>query len=715
MYLLDLFHEHAALSGTGAVQILRDAQRIAKWTFLPPTATGRELLRMAALSCSGRPQAQKILADLGAEMLVAPPGPLRLEVGVALHYPKDGLPGVKGSVVRGCGLDITPAGEVRYRGASTFTRLPRSTSIFIAYGRRARSHFFLGYGATPQAESRTVFDFSDPWHLNIRSASLFTPMAGLSNPVVVLDWIRNKGIRLSRYPKRKTLESLTEKLDTHLALDARQWLTLECCLASVWDGLAHWRQSVLLPVLDMVRHVLDANPHVGHPLEEPVLILLDRPDSFCPGEHLPSWLDLLDALFPQAQFLVTLPEPLRQNLSAAVRNAGLDWPRVPATPAATPPATPSAPPSVPPGAPRVLPTRDTVALVHIDGRLPNFALMKVSGYFKSQGRQVELFRRARPCKIYSEVWASCIFHLSNSESPVRRLRKRFGDRLRLGGSGVDVEQRLPPEMEAAEPDYDLYPCLGDRAIGFLTRGCTNNCAFCIVPRKEGTVRQVAELDGLLGGRDKLILLDDNILAHHSGPDFLREMARRNIAVNFNQTLDLRLVDQPIARLLRQVRAMNATFSRPCLHFSLNNAENLEPIRRKYDLLGFHSRDNVEFICMYGFNTTLEEDVARFRFLRTLPGAYVFTQRYRPFPGAPAPAEIDYFGPNPDPLLDDLVRIIFPQNMKSMEIYYRWISRLYAEKYGRLHTNLVDTIFRYNNRDRKGRYLATLAGTRPMPM
>ncbi|WP_084605190.1 hypothetical protein [Desulfonatronum thioautotrophicum] len=53
--------------------------------------------------------------------------------------------------------------------------------------------------------------------------------------------------------------------------------------------------------------------------------------------------------------------------------------------------------------------------------------------------------------------------------------------------------------------------------------------------------------------------------------------------------------------------------------------------------------------------------------------------------------------------------------KRLEIYYRWISRQYAEKYGHLHANLVETIFRYNNRDRKGHYLVTLAGTRPMPM
>ena len=59
------------------------------------------------------------------------------------------------------------------------------------------------------------------------------------------------------------------------------------------------------------------------------------------------------------------------------------------------------------------------------------------------------------------------------------------------------------------------------------------------------------------------------------------------------------------------------------------------------------------------------------------------------------------------MINELIRIAFPQNMKSMENYYRWISRLYAERFGRPHMPLVDTIFRYNRRERRGYYLAAL--------
>lgn len=135
------------------------------------------------------------------------------------------------------------------------------------------------------------------------------------------------------------------------------------------------------------------------------------------------------------------------------------------------------------------------------------------------------------------------------------------------------------------------------------------------------------------------------------------------------------------------------------------------VREKYDLFRFSWRDNVEFICMYGYNTTLAEDVARFRFLRALPGAYVFTQRYRPVPGGPLPETSGFFDGDPDRLISELITIQFTQNMKSMETYYRWVSRFYAETFGQLHMPLVDTIFRYNRREKKGNYIATLAGVK----
>jgi hypothetical protein len=98
---------------------------------------------------------------------------------------------------------------------------------------------------------------------------------------------------------------------------------------------------------------------------------------------------------------------------------------------------------------------------------------------------------------------------------------------------------------------------------------------------------------------------------------------------------------------------------------------------------------------------------RFRFLRSLPGAYVFVQPYRPPPGGKPANLANFLDERAATLIDELIRIVFPQNMKSMENYYRWISKLYAQKFGRPHMPLVDTIFRYNRRERRGHYLAGL--------
>jgi hypothetical protein len=354
----------------------------------------------------------------------------------------------------------------------------------------------------------------------------------------------------------------------------------------------------------------------------------------------------------------------------------------------------------------------TIVLIHLDGRLPNLALMKLSRYFKEQGRNVYLARKEIFLKGAEEEYASCIFYTPVSQKLIRNLREYYGRSLFIGGSGVDVHMRLPEEIENLPADYSLYPELGDRAIGFLTRGCTFACPYCIVPKKEGPIRQVSDLDELLdsGRRNKLILMDDNILSLPEADNLLAEMAGRNLQVNFNQTLDIRLVDRERARILRRIACSNVVFTRRVIHFSLNDTRDLGRVRRNYSLFGFTPADNVEFICMYGFNTSLAEDVERFRFLRSLPGAYVFVQEYQPIPGGPAADLENFFDDSADRLIDELVGICFRQNMKSMEKYYRWLSKRYAQTFGRLHQNLVDTIFRYNQRDRKGRYIQSLAGT-----
>lgn len=168
-----------------------------------------------------------------------------------------------------------------------------------------------------------------------------------------------------------------------------------------------------------------------------------------------------------------------------------------------------------------------------------------------------------------------------------------------------------------------------------------------------------------------------------------------------------LLTPSTANLLRRIRCPNVTFTRRNYYFSLNNTRGLNSVREKYRVLEVTHRDNVEFVAMYGFDTTLAQDVERFRFLRSLPGAYVFLQLYRPVLSGPEADLSRFFDDHAPGHIDALLEINFTQNMKSMEVYYRWLCLQYARQRGCIHRRLVETLFRYNNRHRLGDFLVEL--------
>jgi hypothetical protein len=483
-------------------------------------------------------------------------------------------------------------------------------------------------------------------------------------------------------------------LSDWLGWDVGGSLDAEGAFEARWQATPASRTSPAIVALDIARHVFDTSTHLDDTdvLQQPGVVLLERPEAWCEVGQQPEFFKLLDAWFPNVQFFVALSPSGRRRFPARLLEQCL--------------AIPEPQPRRQPPPPRRLP-RGTVLLVDVDGTLPNLALMKLSRCFKAQGRKVRLARGVKELPSAETVLASSVFSMAPSATRIAILRRRYDGALQLGGSGVDLRLRLAPEIEALAPDYSLYPELGDRALGFLTRGCPLRCPFCVVPIKEGPPRQVSDLDSLLQGRQKLILLDDNLLAHPSALELLEEIARRDLAVNFNQTLDVRILTPDSAGLLRRIRCSNPAFTRRNYYFSLNDARRLELVRERYALLQTIGRDNVEFVCMYGFNTSLAEDVKRFRFLRSLPGAYVFMQRYQPVPGSPPPDLSRLFDERADALLDELVGIVFRQNMKSMETYYRWLAMQYAAQRGRIHYRLVETLFRYNGRPRMGDFLHRL--------
>ena len=195
-----------------------------------------------------------------------------------------------------------------------------------------------------------------------------------------------------------------------------------------------------------------------------------------------------------------------------------------------------------------------IGLIDVDGRarkkkwgatlFPNLALCKIAGWHKSQGDTVSW---ATQFDHYDIIYMSKVFNFSPDDTYIYN-----ADKIIKGGTGYDATSELPEYIDSSKPDYSIYPNIpSDTAYGFLTRGCPNRCNWCVVPKKEGAIRPYMDVDDIaVDGRNKLVLMDNNILAagNYCIEQF-NKIIERGYIVDFNQALDARLLTDEHARLL----------------------------------------------------------------------------------------------------------------------------------------------------------------------
>lgn len=205
---------------------------------------------------------------------------------------------------------------------------------------------------------------------------------------------------------------------------------------------------------------------------------------------------------------------------------------------------------------------------------PNLAIMKISAWHKGQGDIVEWWV---PVLHYDQVYSSKVFDFTpdNPYIPENAIR---------GGTGyrdLSMDQELPPEIDAMYPDYSIYPDC-DYAIGYLTRGCPNHCRWCVVPRKEGQIRPYRRWQDIVRyDTDKLVLMDNNILACDYGIEQLEDLVESGYRIDLNQGMDARLVTDDIADILSRLKWIRF------IRFSCDQKSQVESIRRTIELLGKH--------------------------------------------------------------------------------------------------------------------------------
>lgn len=203
---------------------------------------------------------------------------------------------------------------------------------------------------------------------------------------------------------------------------------------------------------------------------------------------------------------------------------------------------------------------------HFKGKnFPNYALMKISAWHKVQENKVEWWN---PLKRYDRVYSSKIFDFTPVDPYLPEDTIRGG----TGYRDIPMDQELLKEIDDMFPDYSIYPeC--DFAIGYLTRGCPNHCRWCVVPKKEGNIRPYRMWRELVrADTDKLVLMDNNILACEHGIEQLISLIGSGYRIDLNQGMDARLVDDEIADILSRLRWIRF------IRFSCDQKYQIEPVR-----------------------------------------------------------------------------------------------------------------------------------------
>lgn len=268
-----------------------------------------------------------------------------------------------------------------------------------------------------------------------------------------------------------------------------------------------------------------------------------------------------------------------------------------------------------------------VRITHLDGKLPNLALMRLAAWHRAQGDDVRWERgtsRQFHEPHYDVVYGSAIF--SETRKAATRLVEQFPGAI-IGGGGGDndlrVEHIVPSQFTAL--DWSGYPDF-EASLGYAMRGCRFKCGFCQVPGREGAARSNATIATIWRGPGypkHLHLLDNDFFGNPEWRVRVREIVDGGFKVCINQGINARLLNAETAAAVVEMAPWDDSFKRRRLYVAwdnighervfFNGIDALEKAGWKpewvfsYMLLGFDPRETWERI-FYRYNRMMERGV-----------------------------------------------------------------------------------------------------------
>jgi len=187
--------------------------------------------------------------------------------------------------------------------------------------------------------------------------------------------------------------------------------------------------------------------------------------------------------------------------------------------------------------------------------------MRLAAHHRGLGNDVEL-RRAGTIRavepylgdeVVDQVYASLIFERTR---PVAERVQELYPAAVLGGTGWEVATTLDAVgIPSRGPlDYSDYP-RWTSSLGFTQRGCRLRCSFCVVPRKEGAVREEQTIADLWRGDPyprHLLLLDNDFFGQPRWAQRIQEIQTGSFKVSFNQGINARMLTDETAAAIGSV-------------------------------------------------------------------------------------------------------------------------------------------------------------------
>ncbi len=232
-----------------------------------------------------------------------------------------------------------------------------------------------------------------------------------------------------------------------------------------------------------------------------------------------------------------------------------------------------------------------VLLLHLDGKLPNVALMRIAAHHREQGDHVELRRAPTMASVepelgdaFDRVYASAVFE--RTRPVAERLLEVRPDAV-IGGTGWSLTRPLEDVgITTRRQDYSIYPRFRP-SIGFSQRGCRLRCEFCVVPGKEGAVRDEQPIGEIWRGEPhprEILLLDNDFFGAPTWRERVTELRDGSFKVCFSQGINARMISEDAAAAIASLDYRDDSFKVRRIYTAWDNRRDEATLFRGLDRL-----------------------------------------------------------------------------------------------------------------------------------